>query len=60
VLEVASPRCRQGGLKRSRPVVVGPGEPPHLIRGQAKVADRRSERLATVHRVEELLPHLDR
>jgi hypothetical protein len=31
VLEVVSPRCRQGGLKRCRPVVVGPGEPPHLV-----------------------------
>ena len=60
VLEVASPRCRQGGLKRCRPVVVGPGEPPNLVGGQAKVAEHRPEWLAAVHSVEELLPQLDR
>ena len=60
VLEVVSPRCRQGGLKRSRPVVVGLGESPNLVGGQAKVTEHGPERLAAVDRVEELLSHLDR
>ena len=60
MLEVASPRCRQGGLKRCRPVVVGPGEAPHLVGGQAKVTEYRPEWLAAVDRVEEVLPYLNR
>jgi hypothetical protein len=33
---------------------------PHLVGGQAKITEHRTERLAVVDRVEELLPHLDR
>jgi hypothetical protein len=58
VLEVVSPRCRQGGLKRSRPVLVGFGESPNLVGGQAEVADGGLEWFACVDGSEELLPQL--
>ena len=60
VVDVVSAGCRQGGLQLLRPLLVGPGQPPHLIGTQAKIAERRPERLATVHRVEELLAYFDR
>jgi hypothetical protein len=60
VLEVIPARCRQGGLQFLRPFRVGLGEPPHLVRGQTKITEHRSERLAAVDRVEELLPNIDR
>jgi hypothetical protein len=37
--------------------MVGLGEPPHLIRGQAKITQYLRERLAAVDGVEELLPY---
>ena len=51
--------CRQGGLQLGRPLVVGPGEAKHLVRGQVQVTEHRSERLARIDRVQELLPHLE-
>jgi hypothetical protein len=43
-----------------RPFLVGFGQSPHLVGGQAKITEHRPERLATADRVEELLPRLDR
>ena len=60
MLDVVTSGCRQGGLKRCRPAVVGLGESPNLVGGQAELAAHRAERLATVDRVEEPLTHLDR
>jgi hypothetical protein len=48
------------GLKLLRTVRVGFGEPPHLIRSQAKVAQYCPEWLAVIDGREELLPYLDR
>ena len=58
MLEVVPTGCHQGGLQPLRPLVVGPGEPPHLIGSQAEVTDYRAERLAAVDGIEELLPYL--
>jgi hypothetical protein len=54
---ISSGRC-QRGLELLGPVLVGRGEPPHLVGGQAKLTEHRSERLSTVDRVEELLSHV--
>jgi hypothetical protein len=59
VLEVAVAGCRQGGLQIGRPLLVGLGESPDLVRGEAKLTEHRAERLATVDRIKKLLPHLD-
>ena len=37
VLEVVPAGRRQSGLKRHGPLLVGPGETEHLIRGKAKI-----------------------
>jgi hypothetical protein len=58
VLAVVSEGSCQGGLQLLGPFLVGLGEPTHLIRSQAKVAEDRPERLARVDGVEELLPHV--
>jgi hypothetical protein len=58
VLEVVTAGCRQGGLQSPGPFLVGPSKPPHLIGGQAKIAQHLPERLAAVDCVQELLPHL--
>ena len=58
VLEVVTAGCRQGGLQSLGLLLVAPGKPPHLIGGQAKIAQYLPERLAAVDRVQELLPHL--
>jgi hypothetical protein len=58
VLEVVPAAGHQSGLKCAGPLLVGLGQSPHLVGGQAKVTEHRSERLATVDRVEELLPQL--
>jgi hypothetical protein len=59
VLEVVSAGCRQRSLHRGRPLFVGFGEPPDLVRGQSKAAERLPELLAGMDRIEELLPYLD-
>jgi hypothetical protein len=58
VFQVVPTSCRQGRFQPLRPFLVGLGEPPHLIGSQAKVTEHRTERLAAVDGVEELLPHL--
>ena len=58
VLKVAPAGCHQCGFERSRPLVVGLGESPHLVGCQAEFPECRSECLAAVDRVEELLAHL--
>jgi hypothetical protein len=58
VLEVVATGCRQCGLQLLGPVLVGLGEPPNLVGGQAEVTEHRPERLATIDPVEELLPQL--
>jgi len=56
---VPSPSC-QSVLKRSRPLLVGLGETPHLVRSQAEILEHCTEWLAIMNRVEELLSHLGR
>jgi hypothetical protein len=60
VLEVMPAGRSQCGLKRRRPLVVGLGEPPHLIRSEAKLAQRRPERFTGINPIQKLLPQLDR
>jgi hypothetical protein len=60
VLEVVAAGRSQCGLKRRRPLVVGLGEPPHLIRSEAKLAQRRPERFTGINPIQKLLPQLDR
>jgi hypothetical protein len=60
VLEVDSPGSGKSGLQRCGPLPIGPGEPPHLVRGQTKITKRGLERLAAVDRIEELLAYGDR
>ena len=59
VLQVVSAGCGQSGLQRCRPLLVGISQPPHPIRRQAEVTEHRPERLASIDRVQQLLPHLD-
>jgi hypothetical protein len=59
VLQVFSPACRQRSLELLGPLVVGPGKPKHLVRGQLEITEHRPKRLTRVDSVEELLPHLD-
>jgi hypothetical protein len=60
VLEVISAGGGKGrGLKLLRPLLIGPGQSPHLIGGQAKVTEHPVERLAAVNGVQEPLPYLD-
>jgi hypothetical protein len=58
VLEAISAGCRQRGLKRRRPLVVGPSEPPDLVRRQAEVAEHRPEWLTGIDSLQELLAYL--
>jgi hypothetical protein len=58
--EVVPAGCRQGGLKRRRPLLVGLGQPPNLVRRQVEVAEHRPERHAGIDSLEKLLPQLDR
>ena len=58
MLEVISTLSRQGGLKHCRPLQVGPGQSPHLIGSQAKIAQYLPERLAGVDGVGELLSYV--
>ena len=60
VLKVAPAGCHQCGFERSRPLVVGLGESPHLVGGQAKFAERSPEQLAAVDDIQEPLTHLGR
>ena len=60
VLEVDSPGSGKSGLQRCGPLLIGPGEPPHLVRGQTWITEHRAERLPAADRVQELLTHLDR
>jgi hypothetical protein len=48
VLEGLLAGCRQCGLELLGPLLVGFGESPHLVGGQAKVAEHRAERLTCV------------
>lgn len=57
VLQIRTPGGCEGGLKRGRPLLVGPAEPPHLVGGEAKVTQYRPERLAGVQRIQELPAH---
>jgi hypothetical protein len=58
VLEVGSAGCRQGGLKRCRPLQVGLGQSPHLIGRQSEFAEHSPERLDGIDPIEELLVQL--
>ena len=58
VLEVIATNSRQGGVLQSRPFMIGLGQPPNLIRDDAKVAERPAEWFAVVDRIEELLPYV--
>jgi hypothetical protein len=60
VLEVDSTGSGQSGLQCCRPSLVGFGQPPHLVRCQSKISQCRPERLTSVDRIQELLPHLYR
>jgi hypothetical protein len=57
VPEVVTAGCCQGGLQLLGPFLVGLGEPPHLIRSQAKITQYLPERLAPIDGVKELLPY---
>jgi hypothetical protein len=59
VLQLLSAACRRGGLQLLGPLVVGPGEPKHPIRGQPENTEHRPERLTRVDSVQELLPYFD-
>lgn len=59
VLEVVPPGCRQGGIKRCRPLVVSFGQSPYLVTCQSKLLKCRPEWLNGVDRIEELLAQLD-
>jgi hypothetical protein len=60
VLEVVPTGCRQGGLQLVGPFLVGLGEPPDLIGGQAQIPERRPERLTAADRIQELLAYVGR
>jgi hypothetical protein len=60
VLEVVPPGCHQCGFELLRPFLIGLGEPPHLVRGQAEITERLAKRLTSVDRIKELPPYLDR
>ena len=60
VLEVIPTHCRQGCIQHLGPLLVGLGQSPHLVRGEAEVTEHCPERLAGIDRVEELLTLLGR
>ena len=51
VFQVFSSACRQSSLELLEPLVVGPGKPKYLVRGQPKITEHRPERLARMDRV---------
>ena len=53
MLKVAPTGWHQCGFERSRPLVVGLCESPHLVGGQAKFAERSPEQLAAVDDIQE-------
>ena len=57
MLKIVLAGCHQGSLQYGRPLRVGLCEPPHLVRGHAKITEHLAEWLAAVYHVEELLPH---
>ena len=59
VLEVMPSGRSQCGLKRRRPLFVCLGEPPDLVRRQAKITQYLPERPAAADRVQQLLPCID-
>ena len=59
VLQVVSAGCRQGGLQSLGPLLVGPGEPKHPIRGSPRSRVSAWNGCPRIDRVQELLPHLD-
>jgi hypothetical protein len=54
MLEIVPTRCRQGLLERRRPLLVGLGQSPHLVRGQAQVSEHSPKGLAAVDDLQEL------
>jgi hypothetical protein len=60
MLQVVPASSRQGGLERTRPLVVSLGQSPHLVRCQAKITEHLPERLADIDGVQEPLPHFYR
>ena len=59
MLETAPTRCRQGLLERRRLFLVGLGQSPHLVRGQAQVSEHSPKGLAAVDDLQELPAFLD-
>jgi hypothetical protein len=51
VLEVIAAGSCKGSLQLLGPFLVGLGEPPHPIRGQAEIAEHRPERMARIDRI---------
>jgi len=58
-LDVIATNSCQGGVLQGRPFMIGLGQPPNLIRGEAKVVQRLAEWFAVVDRIEEFLPTVD-
>jgi hypothetical protein len=56
VIEILSAGCCKGDLQLRRPLLVSFSESPDLVGGQVEITEYRSERLAAVDRVQELLP----
>jgi hypothetical protein len=59
VLRVLPASGHQGGLEHGRSLLVGLGEPPDLVSGQAEAADYLPEGLAAIDNSKELPPRLD-
>jgi hypothetical protein len=59
MLKVVPTGSRQSGLQRRRPLFVGPGQAPHLIRRQSKISKCRPERFTGIDRAQELLTQPD-
>jgi hypothetical protein len=58
VLQITAAAYGQGFLECFSPFLVGFCEPPNLIGRESQVAKQTAERLASVERVQELLPEL--
>jgi hypothetical protein len=58
-LEIVAAGCGQSGIQPFGPFLVGFGEPPHLVGGQAEITEHHLEGLAGVNRVLKPLTHLD-
>jgi hypothetical protein len=59
VLEIVSTGSDESVIERRRPLRLGLGEPPNLIRGQAQITKHLPKRLARIDSCQELLPHLN-